>query len=194
MTNPVEFSDLGPIRRVGLQGKGVASWLSEQGVNAPASVLSVETLEGHGRIARTGECEFFLESTVDDFLAGLESRIPTEDRPVYQVTRDEVTWLLRGPLAPEVMTQMCAIDLRSEATNRLIYTRVAGVSCAVVSEAEELPTFRFWVDRSYADYLFGTIAGIVKEMSGTVCAAASKPPDAASHWRMPAKPFNSLWE
>ncbi len=46
-------------------------------------------------------------------------------------------------------------------------TRVAGVSCMILPlQAEEAPSFRFWLDPSYGSYLWEALLEIVRHQSG----------------------------
>jgi sarcosine oxidase subunit gamma len=84
---------------------------------------------------------------------------------VYRVPREDATFLLAGPQKHSVLSQTCGFDFRSTPPRRLVYTRVAGVSCAILPDAG---AFRLWLDPSFAAYLWHELAAIVEELGGRV--------------------------
>ncbi len=66
----------------------------------------------------------------------------------------------------EVLAQTCAINFAAAPAGQLIYTRVAGVSCAILPALDGNPlSYRIWVDPSYAGYLAETLANIATELT-----------------------------
>ena len=78
---------------------------------------------------------------------------------VYEVPQQSVTLELSGPHAPRALARCCAVNFAGEPSATILYTRVAGVSCAVLPRGDgEARTYRLWVDYSLAPYLWTTLA------------------------------------
>jgi hypothetical protein len=87
---------------------------------------------------------------------------------VYRVQRQEAALLLSGARANDVLVETCGYDFRQPG-NRLIMTRVAGVSCAILPiEAGGISMFRLWLDYSYGVYLWEALYEIVRDHGGDV--------------------------
>jgi sarcosine oxidase subunit gamma len=160
----LEFIDLGAPPKLGLKGPAANAWMTSQGVDVPADVFAANCTDDGGWIVRLGATEFMVESGRDETLVErLAAALSNSPAGVYRVPREDATFLLAGPKSRSVLSQTCGIDFRSVPPQRLIYTRVAGVSCAILPE---VGVFRIWVDPSYAAYLWETLAMIVEELGG----------------------------
>jgi hypothetical protein len=51
---------------------------------------------------------------------------------------------------------------------------VAGASCGIFPEQENVDRFRIWVDFKYANYLWHELETIVQEIGGTAVAELAK--------------------
>ena len=84
-----------------------------------------------------------------------------------RVEHEEATLLLTGRRSLEVLSQTCGINFREALPDKVVFTRVAGVSCGVFTEAiREVPVYRIWVDPSYALYLWETLVEICHSLDG----------------------------
>jgi sarcosine oxidase subunit gamma len=163
----IQLQDFGALPKLGLKGPAAASWLRQQGVDLPAEVLAVGERTDGGWIARLGITEFLLEQGGDgDFITQLERCLHSLPSGVYRVPRCDVTMLLSGSEVQSVFAQTCGIDFRRTAPHRIVYTRVAGVSCCIFPESSVDARFRLWVDYTFAQYLWDALAGIVSELGG----------------------------
>ena len=84
-------------------------------------------------------------------------------------------WSGRKPLSfcveprPMMFWWRLAVMTSVSLAARLIMTRVAGVSCAVLPiEAAGIPQFRLWLDCSYGVYLWEALYEIVRDHGGEV--------------------------
>jgi sarcosine oxidase gamma subunit len=164
----IQLDHLGVLPRLGLKGPEVARWLRDQSINVPADIYSTASIAGDAWIARLGTAEFLVEGDTDsDFIARLEPNLSPLPKGVFPVPRSDVTFVLSGPDARSVLAQTCGIDFRAAAPHRVIFSRVAGVSCGILPQPSGSATrYRLWLDPSYAPYLWETLAGIVTELGG----------------------------
>ena len=66
---------------------------------------------------------------------------------------------LSGARADSVWRQTCGVDVAAAPTDSLIYTRVAGVSCAILPEERSVGrSYQIWVDYSLAPDLWESLA------------------------------------
>jgi glycine cleavage system aminomethyltransferase T len=95
------------------------------------------------------------------------------------VERQEAAFLLCGAKANHVLVETCGYDFRRPG-NRVVMTRVAGVSCTVLPiEFAGIPMFRFWLDCSYAVYLWEALYEIVRDHGGDAVGMACLYPELA---------------
>lgn len=165
--------DLSYLTKLGVKGSVAESWLEEQDIAVPPAIYESRPLKSDGLIVRFATDEFFLESGIDGgFLAELSSRLDSRQDHVFRVEHQEATFLLTGSRATEVLAQTCGINFGEMAQRQVIFTRVAGVSCGVFPDSvREIETYRFWVDFSYAEYLWETLVEITESLDGNVIGA-----------------------
>ena len=165
------LSDVSALSKLGVKGKRSASWLKEQGVDVPEEVYEVRDLNPEGVVARIGRDEFLLEDGIRGASVAKLSESPVGGS-VYRQDRQDATFLLSGARARDLLAQVCGVDFREVAPRRLIYTRVAVVSAAVIFDPiEGLPVYRLWVDSTYAEYLWEHLSQIATELGGRVVGA-----------------------
>jgi len=162
----VALCDFSTLPKLGLKGPGAAGWLSRQGVTVPSGIYDTARPVDGGLIARVGVDEFFLE---DGVAARLRDQLDKADALAWQVERQDASFLLAGPEASVVMAQTCGVDVVREAPDRLLMTRVAGVSCSILPRAHgDGRLYRLWLDPSYAVYLWEQLTQIVTELGGGI--------------------------
>jgi sarcosine oxidase gamma subunit len=87
------------------------------------------------------------------------------DAGIYRIEQQFCTVELRGPNAPGILAQTCGVNFSAEPAGRIVYTRIAGVSCGViVLDDQARRTYRVWVDYTLAPYLWETFVQIVREL------------------------------
>ncbi len=80
-----------------------------------------------------------------------------------------------------MLAQTCGIDFDGTGQDRLIFTRVAGVSAAILPESiGAVSVFRFWIDASYAIYLWETLFEICDSLGGSLIGATCLFPELQS--------------
>ena len=169
-TRAVSVSDLADHRKVGLKGPGVSDWLQERQMACPADVYDVVRVDDGSLAVRVGSDEVILESPdsgelVETVEVALKARVPG----VYRVEQQTSTFRLSGPAAIPVWAQTCGVDVPAEPLDRILYTRVAGISCGIIPEIiNGERAYRIWVDYSYAPDFFRTIIEITRGLRRNV--------------------------
>jgi sarcosine oxidase, subunit gamma len=171
--------DLSALAKLGVRGPDAENWLRAQGLEMPNELYETRPLPDGGILARVGTDQFMLESGVSgETVATLAARLGAGTPGAYPVERQEATFLLVGRRTREVLAQTCGIDFAETPPLRLIYTRIAGVSSAILPETVGGQTaYRLWVDPSYAPDLWHSLATIVEELGGRAVGAACVYPE-----------------
>ena len=164
--------DLSGLQKLGVKGPEAESWLKSQEIDIPTDIFESSTLPEGGVIVRLGQAEFFLEDGIANAtLPALAANADSHLGELFRVEHEEATFLLVGARAHEVLAQTCAINFGEVAAKQVVFTRVAGVSCGVLQDSASVPTYRFWVDPSYAVYLWKTLVEICESLDGYVISA-----------------------
>ena len=150
----------------GVKGPGVVAWGQRHDLPLPAARYAVLPVGAAGVVARAGEGELILECTVQDELwARWQAALTEAAGGVYDIPQQSVTLELSGPRAPHALARSCALNLAAEPAETILYTRIAGVSAAVLPRgAGESRSYRLWVDYSLAPYLWTTLAELTEDM------------------------------
>jgi sarcosine oxidase gamma subunit len=137
----------------------------------PAATYDTRNLADGGLIARLGAADFFFEggTVPDGVLPRLSAELARFPPQVYRVERQDVTILLSGARAPEMLAQLCSIDFRSAPARRVCLTRVGGVNCGVLpNPGDGVLRFRLWVDYTLAVAFWEILAEVCRELGGRV--------------------------
>ncbi|MEK6248636.1 MAG: hypothetical protein N2C12_10685, partial [Planctomycetales bacterium] len=128
-----------------------------------------------GIIARLGRDEYFLESGfASEVVPALDQQLASTQGHLYRVQREDATFMLVGPRAIDVLSQTCACNFEETPDGRVLLTRLAGVSCAILpNPVAETITYRIWVDPGFAFYLWETLVKICAELGGLVIGVES---------------------
>ena len=165
--------DLSALRKLGLKGRGAAGWLTAQGIDVPNDTFGARRPEHEGIVARLGDDECFLESGLSGQpVVALSKRLGPVQGDTYRVERQDATFVLTGSSALRVMAQVCGANFEEAPAWHVLYSRVAGVSAALLpSPWEKVPQYRIWVDPTSAPYLWGQLFQICRELGGQVVGA-----------------------
>jgi sarcosine oxidase gamma subunit len=165
--NAATLCALGDHRKVGIKGPGALEWLRGQGIDVPAGVYDVSRGAAGSLVARVGNDEIIIESTSPDGLVDtVDDALNARTSGVYRVDQETTTLLLSGSVANAVWRQACGVDVMHEPPYRILYTRVAGISCGVIPEGTDSDrAYRIWVDYSYAPELWSTLMEIAGDLS-----------------------------
>jgi len=160
--------DLSGLHKLGLKGPDAETWLASKGLDVPSDVFASRSLPDGGVVVRLGSAEFFLEDNIGNTtLPEFTARMDSYKGKLVRVEHQEATFLLTGRRSLEALAQTCGIDFREVTPHKVVFTRVAGVSCGVYRETiREAPAYRLWVDPSYAVYLWETLAEICQSLDG----------------------------
>ena len=152
-------------RKIGLKGPGACAWLSDHHVSCPADVYGIARVEDSLAV-RIASNEVILESPGPSTLVQrIHSELETRVDGVYRVEQQTETLVFQGSHAPRVWAETCGVNVVREPVDRILYTRVAGISCGIIPEGEgDQRAYRIWVDYSYAPDLYRTLLDIVSKL------------------------------
>jgi sarcosine oxidase subunit gamma len=159
--------DLSCLPRISLKGPEAVGWLEQLGIRVPATVYDYLIWSDNGLIMRTDGQEVLLEDGPEgQGVVQVMEQYGVARSGVYRVERQEAAFLLCGAKVHDVLRETCGYDFRQPG-DRLIMTRVAGVSCAVLPlETAGASAFRLWLDCSYGPYLWEALYEIVRDHGG----------------------------
>lgn len=155
-------------RAIRVQGRGTTVWLRSRGVDCPDALFAVHRFGGTDAlslVARIGQADIIVQEQIGgDTIDQLESSL-TSAVEVVQVPEQSATFRLSGPHVDTVWRQTCGVQIVERPDDTVIYTRVAGVSCAVIPERRAAErSYSVWVDYSDAPALWKTLAEIFREI------------------------------
>lgn len=161
------LADVSALPRITLKGPGAEAFLRQQGINMPSGIFAA-TAMGDGVAARTGGAEFFVEDSASGtVVAGLTGLVRPGVPGVYPVYRADASLFLSGTLATEVFAQTCGYDFRGREAGKLVFTRVAGVSCSILPRTvNSIDLFQLWMDGTFGVSLWETLTEIAGELGG----------------------------
>jgi glycine cleavage system aminomethyltransferase T len=166
--------DLSGLANLGVRGLQAEAWLRGQGLDVPPELYDTRGLPDGGLLARVGSDQFLLEGGIGgETIRVVAASLGAGAADAYPVVRQEATFLLVGRRVLDILAQTCALDFGELPPRRLVYTRIAGVSSAIMSsDIGGISAYRLWVDPSYAADLWQSLATIVQELSGYVVGCA----------------------
>lgn len=165
----VALADASCGMRAGLKGSGASAWLASRGIGAPGRHNSWVRTQSGSLIARLGETEFLLEDMQAPGIAvAVANELGGAPGDVYPVLRQDVSLLLYGQRAADVLLETCSLDFRDLKTERgdLALTSMVGVSVLVVPVGIGPAAYRIWADPSFGSYLWDTLLEIVASHGG----------------------------
>lgn len=155
------------MRALRVQGTNAIAWLEQNGVTCPDLFFALYQRGSKNDsilVARVGNADVIVQGGAASKTLDALSHALRESTDVFQVPEEAATFRLSGPGAEDLWRQTCAIPLANEPVDKIIYTRVAGVSCAVIPEdATGRRSYRIWVDYSYAKALWQSLADILAD-------------------------------
>lgn len=161
-----DFVELSELIKIGIKGRALAQWAAALGIELPAALYDAHLVGDRGLLARVGSGEIVLECLPNDpLLASLQRGLKQPSPGIYRVEQQAVTFELSGPHALGVFAQTCGLEIKACEPRRIVFTRVAGVSCGLIPLARNGGlAYRFWVDYTFAPYLWHTLAEILGEI------------------------------
>lgn len=163
----VSITDVSNLARYGVKGAQAATWLNKHGVAIPKDanswVQNDKTL-----VMRLGSTEFLIE----DQEGGETSKKLLADTGrvanVYKVPRADASYLLAGSDVLNLLSELCALDLRESALleNVVVMTQVAGISAVILRQtSNNEPVYRLWCDGTYGVYMQHVLDEIAVDLS-----------------------------
>jgi sarcosine oxidase, subunit gamma len=160
------ITDVSSLMRYGVKGAQAAAWLAMHGVKIPAAA-NTWVLHEQTMVMRLGSSEFLLEDqtgseTCKKLLADT-LRVPN----VYKVPRADAAYLLAGSDVLNLLSELCALDLRETALleNDVVMTQVAGISATILRQTINNETVcRLWCDGTYGKYMQHVLDEIALEL------------------------------
>lgn len=171
----VGVCDVSCFARFGIKGPAAQAWLAAQGVQIPAPNSWAEQ-PGGALVLRLGNSEFLVEDQPGSSLCQALATADASGAGLYKVTRFDAAVILSGREAPNLLTELCTIDLGSQglAGSRLAMTQLAGISVTVLRQnLNGEAVYRIWCDGTYGPYLWETLFEIAKELGGGAVGLAS---------------------
>ena len=160
-----------PQRRFGVKGPRAAELLVQLALTVPATSNSWSPLRDRDRddswnvIARLGSTEFFIEEGGDaSGIAALE-KLTREGVPgAFPVLREDFAAVLGGPLALDVLAQVCNVNFAALHEHAVVMTLMIGVAVLVMpQETDEGRVYRIWCDPSFGPYLKSELEKMVNQ-------------------------------
>lgn len=164
---PLSLSAVAGAARLGLKGPRAAAWLAERAVPVPAAPNRWCDYAG-GVCLRLGVGEFFVEGAAE--VARLAAALAPQ-AGVYPVLRQDAALVLGGAGVGAVLEQSCAVDFdaASLGADAVVLTSMLGVGVQVIwRRAAAGRAYQLWCDASFGPYFTAALAGIVRELGGTV--------------------------
>lgn len=158
-------------RRFGIKGPRAAELLASLGLAVPDSPNSWSPLRASDNenswnvIGRLGSTEFFIEEGGEaSGISTLENLTRERASGAYPVLREDIALVLGGPLAPDVLAQVCNVNFAALPPRAVVMTLMIGVSVLVLpQETDEGLVYRIWCDPSFGSYLQSELEQMVNQ-------------------------------
>lgn len=169
----LSLCDVSCFPKLTLKGPDTLMWLQGAGIFVPENVYEYSQFDGGGLIIRTDRQEAFIEDGPKSYeVPRLLELLSAGAANVHKAARQDACFFLTGAKANEVLVETCGYDFRQPG-DRLVMTRLAGVSCALLLlETNGVTGFRVWLDPSYGAYLWKALLEIVQDHGGDVVGMA----------------------
>ena len=165
----LNITNLSKLLRYGVKGANAAKWLANHGVAIPTKA-NTWVFSGNAIIMRLGSTEFLIEDAIDGKVyAKLETDVERVIG-VYKVPRVDASFLLAGSGVLNLLSEVCALDLRESALaeNDVLMTQVASISATVLRQSVNNETvYRIWCDGTYNQYMQHILSDIAQELTGS---------------------------
>jgi sarcosine oxidase subunit gamma len=162
------ITDVSNLARYGVKGAQASAWLTKHGVKIP-DAPNAWALSGQTLVMRLGSTEFLIEDQaggeICKKLLADTVRIPN----VYKVPRADAAYLLAGSGVLNLLSELCALDLRETALleSDVIMTQMAGISATLLRQTiNGEMVYRLWCDGTYGIYMRHVLDEIAVELSG----------------------------
>ena len=160
-----------PQRRFGVKGPRAAELLEQLELTVPAAPNSWSPLRDSDRedswnvIGRLGTTEFFIEEGGDATgIAALENLVRGGVPGAYPVLREDFAVVLGGPLAADVLAQICNVNFAALPEHAVVMTLMIGIAVLVMPQVtDDGLVYRIWCDPSFGSYLKSELEKMVDQ-------------------------------
>ncbi len=152
--------------KISVKGPKASAWAQAQAIPWPAKLYDILPIGQGGLLVRVGNQELVLECPPPEpLLLKWEQSLQTAPASVYRIEQQSVSIDLLGQRALGVLAQTSGVQFAKEPAGRIVFTRLAGVSCGILVLGEgDARSYRIWVDYTLAPYLWETLVEIVRGM------------------------------
>jgi sarcosine oxidase, subunit gamma len=160
--------DVSALERYGVKGPQAEKWLVNHDISVPKQANSWVLIGEKTLVMRLGASEFLIE---DQFGGQTCKKLAADSKRaagIYKVPRLDAAWILACRDAPNLLSEICALDLRESALpeNALVMTQVAGISATVLRQSvNNETTYRLWCDGTYGAYMQHVLSEISGELN-----------------------------
>lgn len=164
----LNITNVSKLTRYGVKGPQAAKWLASHGVATPKDA-NTWVQNGQTLVMRLGGSEFLIE---DQEGGKTCEKLVTDSKRVvgvYKVPHVDVSYLLSGSEVLNLLSELCALDLRESALaeNMLVMTQVAGITATVLRQSiNNEMVYRLWCDGTYGAYMKHVLDEITHELKG----------------------------
>jgi sarcosine oxidase, subunit gamma len=161
------ITDASGLPRFGVKGGEAASWLSSQGMTLPATANSWVIDKDSNLILRLGNSEYLVEDQKQGQPTSLlQAASKTRMAGIYPVARADASFMLTGEAVPDLLSEICMLNLDQEAHPQALYmTQIAGISATLLQqELDGVAVVRLWCDGTYHHYMLETLSTIAREI------------------------------
>jgi sarcosine oxidase subunit gamma len=165
--------DLSALAKTGVKGPQAATWLAAQQLDVPQQTYDVTALPDGGVMTKISSNEFVLESGIaNQTVSAIKAALGSVQDGAYHTEQQMATFFLSGVCAGEVLSQTCGVEFEQVVNGRLLYSRIAGVSAAILPDTvNDLPVYRLWIGYNFGPALWQTLSQIAGELGGQVVGA-----------------------
>jgi len=169
-TNGLALFDANTLEKFRLKGPNARRWLTSIGVSLPGNLYDVRVLDSGAWVVQTYFDEFVFQSVTSDPIVGrIITALSEQTQGVYRCEHEGAVFRITGDRGSAVLLQTCAINFDESPVGKIVFTRVAGVTCAVIKEKVDGGTrYSLWVDYNMAPYLWEQLSEITRGAGGEI--------------------------
>ena len=180
------ISDLSYIQRIGFKGPGTLEWLSHQNIKIPTVINTTQTLSDGCLVARLGTNDV---SVLDNLMnsSNLPSKLQRQWQQDYSANNTTCGFIMPrqdshscfcicGSHAPEMLSTLCAIDLRPDkfSNHEIAQTSLARTGAVIIRhDIGDLLNFLVLVESVSAEYCWDCLYDAMQDISGQVVGLSS---------------------
>ena len=164
----ISIIDVSNLPRFGIKGREASAWLSSHNITLPATANSWAIGNDSSLILRLGNSEFLVEDQKQgQTTALLQTASKNRIAGIYPVARADTSFMLMGGAVPDLLSEICMLDIRQETHPHALYmTQIASISATLLQQQLDGDTVvRLWCDGTHHQYMLETLSAIAKVIS-----------------------------